>query len=200
MEPLGLPWIVSWRPGGMEAALAWVFADEFNMYWWGLTSESRDRNPYALDMMTNVILYSLNRPLIDDIHARREARHRISVYRTEKTLVISMLEWADMFGANTFGLSRELTDLDSRMAKSLDHYLDQEYAECTSMMEEVSLGLKAISTDAARLKDQALYWVYLSEWLAVSSAATIAGVTVWTLMIRRGMYKTIKTTRLTPDY
>ncbi len=196
MRPLDLPWIVSWQAGGKEGGLAWVYADEFNVYWWGLTSSTRGQNPYALDMMTNMILYSLDQPLLTDIQARREARYRLSTYRTEKALVLSMLDWADMFGANIFALSQELTDLDARAAEALDQYLRREYQGCISNTEEISAGLTRISSDASRLKDQALFWVYLSEWLAVSSVSMITGVLLWTLMVRRRMYRTVKATRI----
>jgi len=196
MQPLNLPWIVSWRPGGKEAGVAWVYADEFNLDWWGLKPGNRQQNPYALDMITNMILHSLGRSLIADIHARREARHHLSAFRSEKLLVISMLEWADMFGANTLALSNELSELDSKGTAAADQYIEQEYAACISILEDVSRDVKRISNEAVRLKDEALFWVYLSEWLAVSSAAIIGAVLLWSLMIRRKVYRAVKTTKL----
>jgi len=197
MQPLDLPWIVSWRPGGKEAGLAWVFADEFNYYWWGTISEARGANPYALDLMANVILYSLDRPLLTDILARRSARLSIAAYRSEKLLVLSMMDWADKFGANTLPLSNRLGELDSDSSAAFDQYLDQEYDSVISTMAVLSSRLKDITALAVRLKDQALFWVFISEWLAVTSAAIFAGVLVWTLMIRRKAYRPVKVTRLT---
>jgi len=197
MQPQNLPWVVSWRPGGKEAGLAWVFADEFNYYWWGTISEARGANPYALDLMTNVILYSLGRPLLTDILSRRSARVSIATFRSEKLLVLSMMEWADKFGANTLPLSNRLGELDSQAAAAHEQYLDQEYDSVISTMSAISSQMKEITALAVHLKDQALFWVFISEWLVVTSAAIVAGLTVWTLMIRKKVYRPVRVTRLT---
>jgi len=196
MVPLNLPWIVSWKPGGNRAGIVWVFADEFNLDWWGLSQASRDINPYAIDMVTNMVLYSLGWPLIRDIHARRAARQSLSMYRSEKMLVISILEWADIFGANTLGLSSEIASLDLEAQEASDLYLQQQYETCISTIRRASEKLNEISSKAVRLKDQALFWVYLSEWLAVTSACMLGSLALWTLMIRRRLYRAVQTTRL----
>ncbi len=200
MVPYNLPWMVSWRPGGSEAGLSWVCADEFNMYWWGLMPETRGTNPYAIDLVTNLILYSLDRPVITSIHLRHEARLRMSSFRDQKLTVYSVLAWADKFGANIFGLSQELTELDSQIPPAIDSYLEQDYSSTISTMETLSLRLGEIGRDAIHLKDQALFWVFVAEWLVVSAAAIIGGVLVWGLMIRRRMYKDAGVTRISPIY
>ncbi len=200
MQPLNLPWMVSWRPGGKNAGVVWVCADEFNRYWWALAPAVRGNNPYAIDMTTNLILYSLGRPLISDIHTRREARCSISSFMAHKSTVLLMLEWADMFGANTLPLSEMLNELDSDVAMAMDQYLGQKYGASISLMESVSLGLTEITTRAVCLKDEALFWVFISEWLVVTSTGIIAGVVVWSLMVRRRIYRTAGVTRLKLTY
>ncbi len=195
MQPMDLPWIISWRPG-VAGGLTWVFADEFNRYWWGLASEARGINPYSLELMANMILYSLERNLITDVLARRQARHSISGYRDAKLLILSLLDWADMFGANTFTLSERLTELDAEVTTALEHYLAEEYDASISIMDEASLSLNDIGKHAMQLKDDALFWVFVFEWMAVSAAAVIGAVAVWSLMIRRKMYRPAATTRI----
>jgi hypothetical protein len=53
-----------------------------------------------------------------------------------------------------------------------------------------------LTAEAVKLKDQALLWVYISEWLAVTSTSIFAGFTLWTLMVRRRKYRTTRSTRL----
>ncbi len=195
MEPLDLPWIVSWRPG-LGGGIAWVYADEFNLQWWGLAAGSRGSNPFALEMVANMILYSLGRSLIIDVHSRREARNRISNYRTQKLVVLSMLDWADKFGANTFALSEELRQLDESIEEALDQYILEEYALSMATTEQAFDSLAALTGRALRLKDQALLWVFLLEWMAVTSTALLAGVILWTLMVRRRSYRPVGVTRI----
>ncbi len=199
MKPFDLPWMVSWRPGP-KGGLSWVCADEFNVVWWALTLETRGMNPYAIDLMTNLVLYSLNRPLISDIQLRRNARARLSSFRSEVIGILSMLEFADKFGANTIPLSKRIAELESDVQDARDRYLEQDYANSISLTEAASQTLAKIGTDAVRLKDQALFWVFVSEWLTVTAASLFGGAVVWTLMIRRKMYRAVKVTRVKPSY
>jgi hypothetical protein len=187
-KPQNQPWLVSWKPG-MNAGMQWVLNQCQD--WW-----SEKNNPYVPDMATNMILYSMDRPLISDIHARRETRSLFASLQSQKSLILSMMEWADTFGANTLSLSERLTDLENEMKDTINDYLDQNYDAAISSLESVSPMVSEISRDAVRLKNEALFWVYTSEWLTVTSAGIVSGVTVWNLMIRRRMYRTIETTKL----
>ena len=187
-KPQNQPWVVSWRPG-MSAGMQWVLNQCQD--WW-----SEKNNPYVPDMATNMILYSMDRPLISNIHARRETRRLFASLQSQKSLILSMMEWADTFGANTLSLSERLTDLENEMENTINDYLDQDYDATISFLESVSPMVNEISRDAVRLKDEVLFWVYASEWLTVTSAGIISGVIVWSLMIRRRMYRIIKTTKL----
>ncbi len=198
MQPINLPWMVSWRPGGERAGMAWVLADEFCMHWWGVHLATRGQNPFAIDMMANIILYSLDRPLITDVQSRREARHLLSRLRAEKSLVFSMIEWADGFGANTMPLSERVTQLDADMARAKEHYLYQDYDGTISILRSTSSAMAIITSDAVRLKNEALFWVFLSEWLVVTATFCLSGFSVWSLMIRRRLYKPAPTTRVSP--
>jgi hypothetical protein len=204
MLPRGTPFLISWKPGGSKAGLQWVFTDGFNAQWWGIAG-SRGRtgtygieggNPYAIDMATNLLLYSLDRPLISDIYARREARHLLEAFNEEKILILHMMDWADKFGANTVPLTLQLADVEADAAGSVDYYLEQDYQTVIEQMKEISLGISKITAKAVRVKDAALFWVFISEWLIVTGTATLAGLTLWSLMIRKKAYRAVGTTRL----
>jgi hypothetical protein len=55
--------------------------------------------------------------------------------------------------------------------------------------------LEEIEGRAVDLKDRALLWVYLIEWLAVTGTCLAAGFVLWTLMVRRRLYKEIAVTK-----
>jgi hypothetical protein len=180
--------------------MSWAISDEFDVYWWGLAPETRGKNPYGIDLVTNLVLYSTEMPLIQNILARREARDRISAFMAQKLLVISMLEWADLFGANTMQLSEDLSSLNEEVAGALDRYLEQEYDSSIAAMDRVSVRVGEIGQKAVALKDAALFWVFLLEWMVVTSTAMLTGVVLWSLMVRRRAYKPAGTTRMSLDY
>jgi len=200
MQPLDLPWMTSWRPGGKEAGLSWVCADEFCVYWWALAPSARGLNPFAIDMMANLVLYSLDLPLITDVRARREARHLLSSLRAEESLALSMIEWADKFGANMMPLSERVSKLDIDMGKAKEHYVDQEYETAVTILDSTSSAMSAITKDAVELKNEALVWVFVSEWLVVTATFCLSGVCLWSLMVRRKVYRPAAATRVSPAY
>jgi hypothetical protein len=186
--------------------MQWVVAHRFDEWW------IEDINPYIMDVQTNMILHSMGRPLISDIFARREARLQFVSYYMEKTLILSMIDWAEAFGANTmalseridwaeaFGantmaLSERIVDLDGQMNEAIDNYLEQDYDATISFLQSVSPTTKEIAKDVVRLKDEVLFWVYLIEWLSVSGTFMVCGVVLWSLMIRRRLYRRVASTR-----
>ena len=198
MQPQNVPWLVSWRPGGGNAGMQWVIADKFDASWWGLTYGARDTNPYSLDLCTNLLLYSLDMDLIADIHLRREARHLLTTFQAQKILLLSMLEWAEKFGANVYTLAERLTELEGEAGVAVDSYLEQDYTATMDFMNSMAGEISEISIETLRLKNQAMFWVFVSEWLAVTSVSLISGFTAWSLMVRRSMYRSVSGTRLRP--
>ncbi len=189
-KPQNQPWLVSWKPGE-NAGMQWV--NNQCQDWW-----IEKNNPYILDVATNMVLYSMDRPLISDILPRREARRLFASLQAQKSLTLSVMEWADTFGANILSLSERLKDLEDGMEDAISDYLDQDYTATILFLESMRPKISEISDDAVRLKDEALFWVYAVEWLVVTSAGIISGVVVWSLMVRRRMYRTVETTRLGP--
>jgi hypothetical protein len=130
-----------------------------------------------------------------DIHARREARHLFANYQMQKSLILSMIEWADTFGASTLALSERLAGLDDGMEGAIGDYLDQDYVAAISFLQSVSPAVKEIGRDVVRLKDEVLFWVYIVEWLAVTGTGMACAFVLWSLMIRRRFYRAVARTR-----
>jgi hypothetical protein len=196
LVPQGYPWLVSWKPGGGNAGMQWVFGDKFDSNWWGTVPAYRSSNLYGIDLATNLLLYSLDRPIIADILARKEARNVLQIFRSRELLVLSMLDWAERFGANGDPISRGLEDLEEEAEKAVDRYLDQEYVAAITFMNDLDPRIAEMSEQARRLKDQALFWVYIIEWMSVTGVSMAAGVTLWSLMVRRRMYRPVGQTRM----
>jgi hypothetical protein len=198
MQPQNVPWLVSWRASGGSGGVQWVFADKFDQQWWGIAFGAREANPYGLDLCTNLLLYSIGEPLIGDIHARRESRHLFTVFQGQKLLVLSMLEWAERFGASVLPLAKMLTELEEGADIAVDSYLEQDYDAAIGFMDSVNAQVVEISAEAVRLKDEAMLWVYISEWLTVTSVALLAGFVIWNLMVKRALYAETGRTKLMP--
>lgn len=191
IRPQNQPWMASWKPGGGDPGLQWSLLQFYLDGWW-----DEDNNPYALDVATNVIFHSLELDLISDIPARREARRLFTEFQLQKSAILSMMEWAESFGADTLVLSDRFRELEDEMEDAVADYAGQDYASTISFLEALRKTVSEISEEAVRLKDEALFWVHVVEWLVVTSSLIVSGVLVWSLMVRQSMYREAKTTRL----
>jgi hypothetical protein len=64
------------------------------------------------------------------------------------------------------------------------------------VFEEIHLLWNELNGKAIEVKEHALLWVYLIEWLSVTSVALIAGSFLWMVMIRRRLYREVGTTSI----
>ena len=194
------PWLVSWKPGGSNPGEQWVLA-QLN-HWPGTGGDwlSEENNPNALDIAANMIFYSLDMPLISDIMTRREARRLFTSLQSQKSVILSMMEWAETFGADIAPLSRRLMDLERDMDGAIDDYIDQDYPATIAFLQSVSPTVAKMANDAVRVKDRALFWIYVIEWAVATSTILISGMVIWKLMVRRRLYREVSGTRLTRVY
>jgi uncharacterized membrane protein len=152
---------------------------------------------YFQDSVLNTYYYTVGFPLPEDLQTAHELRRKWHQYRLELKLLLSLIEFADKFGANMQEVEGEMDELDDLRQTSDELYLENDYPSALSTLEEAISETVRISEMAVEAKERALFWVYVIEWLTVASALIISGSVVWTLMIRRSAYREVKVTRST---
>jgi hypothetical protein len=185
--PGWVPHSMFWRYGN---ATTWSHSERITEYW------NAEFNPYGPDMVMAEILFSLGRRLPDDVILVHQLRSKFWEYAYSSSLTMSFLEFVDLFGADTSPVASEMAEAyeKSQTAKAL--YLNQEYGPSLSLIEEALGDMEELRAEALRLKDRALVWIYLIEWSAVSGVFLIAGTVLWTLMVRRRLYREVSVTRM----
>jgi hypothetical protein len=192
--PGGWPWLVSWRVGS-EKTLFWAAADDLEVKWWWGFYHPPTENPYGVDVLANIVYHSMGMPLPEDILLLHELRRRLIEFNDKKALSLSVIEFAEKFKANTGPLWREMAAIEDIRLNANEAYLLHEYEEANEILTEAETALSKVGDLAIRLKDNALIWVFIIEWLAVIATSMICGTTLWALMIRRRLYREVKTTR-----
>jgi hypothetical protein len=192
--PGGWPWLVSWRVGSSNT-LFWVAADDLEVKWWWGFYNPPTENPYGVDILANIVYHSLGMQLPEDILLLHELRRRLIEFNDKKALSLSVIDFAEKFKANTGSLWRELAEIEETRSGANEAYLRHEYEEANEILTEAEAALSGVGDMAIRLKDNALVWVFMIEWLAVIAACMICGTILWTLMIRRRLYREVSTTR-----
>jgi hypothetical protein len=188
VEPGSFPHVLGWN---YEQGYTWSMQDMVGSQYW-----LPEYNPYASDIIINMIFYSTGRKLPEDVVLVRELRDKYLKYNLEKSLLLSVLEFAEKFGANANKLVNEMNEVDEGRKEGDSHYLSQEYEAAFADFSEAIDELRLLNAKAVRLKDEALLWIYVVEWLSVTGAAIISGSVLWTLMVRRRAYRAVGTTRL----
>ncbi len=163
-----------WTPGGGIQFLRW---------------------DYVPDFATNLMLYCSQRPIPQDIELVHNVRFGLEQLAYQRALMDSLIDFVERFGAKPDRILERLTDFDTKRQEVIDLYLEQEFEEVRSLMDEASGLLEEANKVAERVKSEALFWVYVSEWLAVTATFLISGLLVWSLMIRRSLYREVSTTR-----
>jgi len=151
--------------------------------------------PYTVDYWINQAWYLAGieiPPVIEILHQIRESS---VLYSTQRTMALSVIDFAEKFGASTGDLYRMLEDVDEAKSDADRLYMEDDYAGSISGMELALLGLARVAESAVEAKDAVLNWIYTIEWAIVSATSAIVGTLVWSLMVRRSLYRDVSLTR-----
>ncbi len=185
-------WLLSWRYG---KAMTWSVADDLDCPWWGNTYYPSDQE-YGLDIMMNIILHSLGKPLPEDIALVSAVRNDFERYGARTSTISAFLDFAERFGADPRRIVETKSRIDAMMDEGKRLYLDGLYQDALDKSEEAHAALEELELKAMRLKDEALMWVYMIEWAAVTGTCMITGYVLYALMLRRRLYREVSVTRV----
>lgn len=183
------PLLVFWEVGnGASFAMTadWTPAGGVNFLRW---------NHYG-DYALNVVLYVTGGRIPEDPQVVYEARRLMEEYRSQRETLNSIIEFVEKFGANMREAEKILARAQEIRSMGDESYLDGEPGEAVSHLREALVVLADASEKAYEIKDDALLWVYLTEWLVVSSTGMICGFILWTVMVRRRLYREAGETRI----
>jgi hypothetical protein len=185
--PGWVPHSMYWQFG---KGITWTHSERISEYW------SSKLNPYGPDMILAEIIFSTGRKLPEDVNLVHHLRNKFFAFRSSSTITMSFLEFIDRFGADTTSIASEMVEVFLKVGDAKDRYREQEYQASLSMMEDAIDEMESLRAEAIKLKDQALVWIYTIEWLTVSGVFLSAGFVLWSLMIKRRLYREVTVTHL----
>lgn len=187
------PWIAEWKSGkGRVIGETEIFGSEG-------TSHTHDVMRrlwhWYQDFLIYMVYRSVEKPIPSDVYLAHRLRQEVNLYIAETSLMVSLLEFIDGFGADTRKLYDQLREIDGLEKAAEEHYRRDEYTEASSLFDQIEAQWVQLDQDAIEAKEQALTWVFVIEWFAVSGTALVAGVTLWMLMVGRRAYRDVGITR-----
>jgi len=191
------PYLMSWRYGKGQA---WSLSDNLRHGWWGwdMPAETHivSKNPYGLDILVNWIRYASGRKPIQDVLTYHDLRARYGSYEDLRSLVYSVMDFVCSFGGRTGPLEQRVKEADVVVAESKRMYVAGNLDVAGSKIDLALGELASISEEAMRLKDATFLWIYVVQWLVVTATGLLCGFVVWSIMIKRKMYKEVPVTRI----
>ncbi len=188
-----VPYLITWKYGeGTTMTIGDAMHKELGFFRYPKTSND---NIYAPDILTNIILYSTGRSLIQDVEVFHRLKSSFIEFRAKKAVLISLSDFIDKFGANTEKVQKAIWELEDEVHMAEEQYLNQEFVECEKTMTRVFQDLQEADKMARDLRGIALLWVYTIEWLVTTSALMVSGYVLWTLMARKHLYRDVGITK-----
>ena len=126
-------------------------------------------------------------------------RSHLATLGFRKMLIASLVDFVESFGANPRRILLVVQQCDDAQRNASDLYLRQEFNRAWSELESALDLMNRAEEVAERVKNDALLWVYVSEWLALTATSLVCGVLVWALMIRRRLYREVGMTSFRED-
>ncbi len=192
---LSIPWpgytphLISWKYGN---GTTWTVHDR-TVNWW---QDVRDANPYGLDMIMNMVLDSTGRHIPGDIDLIHSIRKKFTEFAARKKLVISTIEFGEKFGASMERTEARLTGLEKSYLAARDTYVHQREAETWEMLDRLIEDSRQTNEVAMKELNQALLWIHIINWLVVCATFMSSGFVLWSLMVRRRLFREVASTRL----
>ena len=162
-----------WTPGGGAVFLRWE---------------------YLPDFATNLMLYMSGRDIPEDLDLLHTLRSRFATLGYRRLIIDSLVDFVERFGANPKRVLDVISEVDIARKDASDLYLEQDFDEALEAVAKAMDLMDEAELVAESVKNEALLWVYLTEWFTVSGTALIVGFLLWSLMIRRRLYKDVRTT------
>jgi len=182
------PFWATWRSGkGITFAMAgdWTPAGGVVFMRW----------EYYGDFAVNLMLYLSDNELPKDLETVHKARGKFLEYRWAKSYLFTVMDFGEKFGANMNPIAKMIDEAESRYGDATRAYLDQDLAKSLEALDGSLDSLSRATRKAIHLKDQAMMWIYTVEWTTLSGTFAASGFVLWTLMVRRRLYREIETTR-----
>jgi len=105
------------------------------------------------------------------------------------------LEFISGFGARTDKVEALLRRAENDKKEAEKLYIEGDYEACSEAMDEILKEFQTISAESMKLRKNALLWIYVIEWFVVTGTLFASGFVLWSLMIKRRLYREVSMTR-----
>jgi hypothetical protein len=147
------------------------------------------------DFVSNMVYFLAGLTPPSDVNLLYTTRATFRDIQDLRQTISGLLDFISKFGADTRKVDEKLAESEEALQAARRSFVDLELEESKAGADEVLEMLNEAYALAFQARDDALFWIFLTEWLAVTATGLICGFVVWTLMIRRRLYREVRVTR-----
>lgn len=147
------------------------------------------------DFIIYLTYFGVRKAIPEDIYRAHRIRQEINTHVARASLMVSLFEFIERFGVSTAGLYLELDAVNTLEKEAEECYRRDDYDGAARIFEEVHAAWSDLEAKAMEVKDSALLWVYLIEWLVVMGVAIASAAGLWGLMVRRRLFREVRITK-----
>jgi hypothetical protein len=151
---------------------------------------------WHVDLISHLIYLPARVPIPEDLTLVHAIRLQFNSFRYRQLYLLGAMEFADKFGANLARAEIRLEELMERRESADTQYLAQDLDACHENLAALLLDLDTLTEVVIAAREGVMLWIFILEWLVVSATSMIAGTLLWSLMVRRRLYKDVGLTRL----
>jgi len=152
---------------------------------------------YLPEFIYNQLYYIAGISYPEDLQLVHVTRGSLIAYHNRKQGTLAVVDFIEKFGANPAKIYERIEQMDARYGNATEIYLEGEYEEAGDTLYGLLEEFTEVEDDLMEIRDRAFLWIYFIEWSSVTAAGAFCGVALWSLMIRRRLYRYVGTTR--PD-
>ena len=188
-----------WRAGNEDAIIGGRYGAGATlmipMGWDNVPLWTQEGWDYFISFVSNHAYYVARVPLPEDPNLVQALRVAFSEYLTRKSLATSFLDFISGFGARTDRIEQLLSEMESDRKEAQSLYIKGDYQASWQAITSILERFQAITDESMKLRRRALMWIYTIEWFVVTGTLFLAGLALWTLMVKRRLYREVATTR-----
>lgn len=188
----------NWRGRGTPAMVTSTYGEgntlQLDHGWDNIPGEIRLTYEYLPDYIFNQIFSIGGIPFPEDLIAVHATRASLLAYSDRKRGTIAVIEFVERFGADYSRVEEHLNSMDERYEEASRLYLDGEYERAGDLLFELLDEFTDVESELVEAKERAFLWIYIAEWTSVLGVGIVCGVSLWTLMVRRRLFRDVDTT------
>ncbi len=122
-------------------------------------------------------------------------RQDLQLYIEKASTLSAFFDFVERFGVSSNRLLDQKLSIDVVINEAKETYVDGLYEDALDLAQDAHQALKDPEVKTMKLEDQALIWVYVTEWAAVSGTGMITGYVLYLLMLKRKLCREVEVTR-----